>query len=136
MSALEATAEERRRTFEAAWNQGGFVFLSGTYNDIVVSEEANRTAAEFVWSKIDEIVHDPELADMLKPTDYPFGTKRLPLDTNYYATFNRPNVTLVDLRRSGIEEITPRGVRNRSWRRCWCPPPDARFRYRSAHHRC
>ena len=90
--------EERRAAFEGAWDQGGFMFASGTFRDIVVNEEANKIAADFVKSKIDEIVHDPAVADMLKPSGFPFGTKRLPLDTNYYETFNRPNVTLVDLR--------------------------------------
>ena len=62
------------------------------------TSEANETAAEFVRDKIREIVHDPEVAEMLAPRDYPFGTKRMCVDTDYYETFNRDNVTLVDLR--------------------------------------
>ena len=110
-SALEVSAAERRATFEAAWGAGGFTFLSGTFRDLVLNEEANETAADFVRSKIDEIVRDPQVAEMLKPRDFPIGTKRLPLDTNYYETFNRPNVTLVDLKRTPVEEITPTGIR-------------------------
>jgi cyclohexanone monooxygenase len=108
--ALEVSAEERRAAFEAAWGAGGFTFLSGTFRDLVLTEEANATAADFVRAKIDEIVRDPEVADMLKPRGFPIGTKRLPLDTNYYETFNRPNVTLVDLKRTPVEALTPTGI--------------------------
>jgi cyclohexanone monooxygenase len=110
-SALEASPQQRQAVFAAQWEAGGFTFLSGSFNDIVVSEAANKTAADFVRAKIDEIVRDPETAEMLKPREFPIGTKRLPLDTNYYATFNRPNVTLVDLKRTPVEEITPDGIR-------------------------
>jgi cyclohexanone monooxygenase len=110
-SALEVSVAERRAAFEAAWGAGGFTFLSGTFRDLALSEEANATAADFVRSKIDEIVRDPEVAEMLKPRSFPIGTKRLPLDTNYYETFNRPNVTLVDLKRTPVEELTPTGIR-------------------------
>ena len=110
-SALEVSEPERLATFEAAWGAGGFTFLSGTFRDLSLNEEANKTAADFVRAKIDETVHDPQVADMLKPRDFPIGTKRLPLDTNYYETFNRPNVTLVDLRRTPVQEITPTGIR-------------------------
>lgn len=111
LSALEVTAQERRTAFEAAWEQGGFMFASGTYGDLLINEDANKTVADFVRSKIDEIVHDPAVAQKLKPTTFPFGTKRLPLDTNYYQTYNRPNVTLVDLRETPIREITETGIR-------------------------
>jgi cyclohexanone monooxygenase len=110
-SALDATVEERTRTFEAAWGTGGFMFTAGTYGDLLTSEEANRTVSDFVRAKIDEIVADPLVAATLKPTTYPLGTKRLPLDTNYYETFNRANVTLVDLRANPITEVTPNGLR-------------------------
>jgi cation diffusion facilitator CzcD-associated flavoprotein CzcO len=107
---MEVIPEKRREAFEAAWEQGGFVFVTGTFADVLSNEEANKSAADFVRAKIDEIVHDPATAEMLKPRDYPLGTKRLPLDTDYYNTFNRSNVTLVDLKQTPIERITPRGV--------------------------
>jgi len=108
--AFEVSAEERRAAFEAAWGAGGFTFLSGTFRDIALNEEANATAADFVRAKIDEIVRDPAVAEMLKPHGYPIGTKRLPLDTNYYQTFNRPNVTLVDLKQTPVTELTATGI--------------------------
>jgi cyclohexanone monooxygenase len=111
VSALEVTPQQRKAMFEAGWHQGGFMFALGTFNDLLLTEAANKTAIEFVHGKIDEIVHDPSVAEMLKPTTFPFATKRLPLDTNYYETFNRPNVTLVDLRRTPLEEIDETGIR-------------------------
>ena len=111
VSAFDVTEEERSDKFQAMWGTGGFSFMSGTFNDIAVNLDANKFAADFVRGKIDEIVTDPETAEMLKPRDFPIGTKRLPLDTNYYATYNRPNVSLVDLKRAPIEEITPAGIK-------------------------
>ena len=72
---------QRKTAYEAAWDAGGFTFLSGSFADIALDEAANKTAADFVRGKIDEIVRDPDTAEMLKPWDFPIGTKRLPLDT-------------------------------------------------------
>jgi cyclohexanone monooxygenase len=111
-SALAVSAEERAREYEARWRRGGLGF-SATFADLLTDEKANETAAEFFRAKIREIVRDPAVADALSPRDYPLGTKRLCVDTDYYDTFNRPNVTLVDLRASPIEVITPHGLRTR-----------------------
>ena len=109
-SALAVAPDEREREYEKRWRRGGLGF-SATYTDLLTSREANDTAAAFFREKIRAIVRDPAVAAALTPTDYPLGTKRLCVDTDYYATFNRDNVTLVDLRRTPIEAITPRGVR-------------------------
>src|ERR1700759_2795856 len=111
ISALEVSPEQRRAAFEGAWEQGGFMFAAGTFNDLVVDPRANQTVADFVRSKIDEIVDDPAVADMLKPRTFPFGTKRLPLDTNYYQTFNRPTGELVDRGPPRSDRSTPDGTR-------------------------
>lgn len=108
-SALELSAEEQLDAYEAAWQEGGFRFLA-TFYDLIVNEDANETAAEFVRSKIAQIVKDPETARKLMPRDYPIGTKRLALDTNYFETYNRENVTLIDIKANPIETITPAGV--------------------------
>ena len=100
--------EERERAYEARWRQGGLVIL-GTYGDLLLSHEANATAADFVRGKIREIVRDPETAQKLSPKTI-FGAKRLCIDDGYYATFNRPNVTLVDIAGAPLE-IAPDGVR-------------------------
>ncbi len=112
-SALDVTAEERTAAFEKAWSKGAIVFALGTFSDLFVDDDANEMAADFVRAKIDEIVHDPAVAGMLKPHGYPFAAKRLPMDTNYYETFNRSNVTLVDLRATPVERCTPAGVETR-----------------------
>ena len=110
--ALEVSDEERLATYERLWEEeGGFKFIYGSYNDILINQASNDTAADFIRAKIGEIVKDPEVARKLMPTDYPYGTKRPPIDTDYYQTFNRDNVTLVDLRDSPITEITPKGIR-------------------------
>lgn len=108
-SALDDIPEERRKVYEKYWEQGGSSFLS-SYNDLITNEEANETAAEFVRTKIREIAKDPKVAEKLLPT-YPIGTKRIVLDTNYYETYNRDNVTLADLKSAPIAEITPKGIR-------------------------
>ncbi len=108
--AFETSPEERQCAFEQRWQRGG-VALLGTFNDLVISQEANDAAAGFVRTKIREIVHDPNVAEKLMPKDYPIGTKRMCVDTNYYATFNRDNVELVDVRATPIQQITPTGIR-------------------------
>ena len=109
-SALTTSEEERREEFEARWRKGGLGF-GAAFVDLIVVEPANETAAEFLRSKIRGIVKDPATAELLCPKDYPFGTKRPCVDTNYFATFNRENVTLVDVKSVPIAEITPNGLR-------------------------
>ena len=92
------------------WQRGGINFMAA-YNDLSVNEASNETAASFVRARIRELVHDPATADALTPCDYPIGTKRICVDSGYFETFNRPNVKLVDLRRSPLVAITPAGVR-------------------------
>ena len=108
--ALEATPETRQQEYEARWARGGFGLLA-SFSDLYSNKAANDTAAAFVHAKIREIVHDPAVAEKLLPRDHPVGTKRLCVDTDYYATYNRENVTLVDIRTAPIEEITPAGLR-------------------------
>jgi len=109
-AAVDATDEERRAVYEGRWAVGGFALL-GAYGDLLASREANDTAAEFVRDKIRGIVNDPEVAEKLAPKSFPIGSKRMCVDTGYYATFNRDNVALVDLQEEPIEAITPAGVR-------------------------
>jgi len=108
-SALEVDEQARRREYEDRWNYGGTTFM-GAFSDLLFNRDANETAAEFVRGKIRSIVRDPEVAQALSPRDI-IGCKRLCVDTDYYATFNRPNVTLVDVSRTPIESVTPDGVR-------------------------
>jgi cyclohexanone monooxygenase len=106
----DETPEQRRAELERRWAIGGFQIL-GAYLDTGIDAEANKPVAEFARDKIRSLVNDPAVADLLTPKDYPFGTKRLCVDSHYYATFNRPNVRLVDLKATPIERITPDGIR-------------------------
>ena len=108
--ALDDGDNERRAKYEARWSRGGLTFMS-VYNNLALDKAANDTAADFVRDKIAEIVKDPQTAKLLQPTNHPIGSKRICIDTEYYATFNRPNVTLVDIKSSPIEEILPHAVR-------------------------
>ena len=105
----ESPPEEHRSEFEARWARGGFAML-GAFADTGVDPAANKVAADFVAEKIRAIVKDPTTAEKLVPKSYPFGTKRLCVDTGYYETFNRDNVTLVDLQETPLTEITETGV--------------------------
>jgi cyclohexanone monooxygenase len=109
--ARKVSAEERQRQFEADWQKGGFEWMFGSFSDLVFDKAANDFAADFVREKIRNVVKDPDIARKLTPTGYPIATKRLPLDNGYFETFNRDNVTLVDLRETPIESIVASGVR-------------------------
>ena len=110
-TALEATAEERAEAYKAKWAEGGSISFLYAYKDLLVNKEANDTAADYVRDRIRETVKDPAVANLLTPNDHPIGTKRLILDTNYYETYNRDNVVLVDVRSDPIAEITETGLR-------------------------
>ena len=110
MALLEATPEEREQEFERFWRQGGFNYQY-PFSDALTSSEANEMAAEFVRRKIRETVKDPKVAEVLCPKNHPFGAKRLCVDTDYYATFNRDNVTLVDLQDTPVVEVTRSGLK-------------------------
>jgi cation diffusion facilitator CzcD-associated flavoprotein CzcO len=108
---FDVDEEERLAAYEAAFESGRYGALLRTYTDLMRDKAANDTAVEFLRSKIRAIVKDPEVAEALGPTDHPFGTKRSCLDTGYFETYNRDNVTLVDLRKSPLVEVMPTGIR-------------------------
>ena len=105
----EVPADERRRRFQERWEYGGFSFMA-SFADMLMSQEANDAAADFVREKIRGIVDDPEVAGLLSPANV-IGCKRICLDSGYFETFNRPNVTLVDVSSAPIERITASGLR-------------------------
>ena len=111
-SALEATPEEREAEFDKKWDAGGFAFWLANYQDMFFVEEANELCADYIRRKIRKTVIDQAVADRLMPKGHHYGCKRQPLDTNYYETFNKHNVKLVDAATDGgIEEITEKGIR-------------------------
>jgi cyclohexanone monooxygenase len=111
--ALDDGDNERRSKYEARWTRGGLTFMA-VYNNLALDKAANDTAADFVREKIAEIVRDPQTAKLLQPDNHPIGSKRICIDSDYYATFNRPNVTLVDIKSNPIEEILSNAVRTRA----------------------
>ena len=108
--ALGLDRAELHAEFQRRWDLGGANFAYA-FNDLILDERANALAAEFVRDKIRELVSDPETAEALCPTDYPIFCKRICVDTDYFATFNRDNVSLVNLRKAPIDRITETGVR-------------------------
>jgi cation diffusion facilitator CzcD-associated flavoprotein CzcO len=108
--ALETPPEEREKIFEAAWERGGLQFRA-VFEDLMATKEANDTAADFIKRKIRQMVKDPATAAILSDIDHPYAGKRPPIDTDYFETYNRPNVKLVDVKAAPIQEITPDGIR-------------------------
>ncbi len=110
VGALQVSDDERRERYERAWEAGELIAILGVFNDLLTNEASNATMSDFIRGKIRSIVHDPATAEILCPTNHPFGTKRPCLDTNYYETFNLPHVTLVDLLSTPIVTITESGA--------------------------
>jgi cyclohexanone monooxygenase len=108
--AIHTPPEEIKAELERRWAWGGFRILSG-FADQGIDPAANRIIADFVAAKIREQVKDPKIAELLTPKDHPFGTKRPCVDTGYYATYNRDNVELVDLRADPLETFTATGIK-------------------------
>ncbi len=102
--------EEVEKRLEPRWEEGGFRFML-TFGDLVTSAETNEKVSEFIRHKIRETVDDPDLAEKLVPRDHYYATKRPPLHTDYYRTYNRDDVSLVDVTETPIERITPSGIR-------------------------
>jgi cyclohexanone monooxygenase len=105
---VDASDEERQAEFEKRWADGG-LSLIGSFADMLSNSEVNESAAEFIRGKIHEMVHDPQVAELLSPRT-PVACKRPCADTDYFETYNRPNVTLVDISEAPIEKITEQGL--------------------------
>jgi cyclohexanone monooxygenase len=115
----DATPEEREREFESRWNAGGTSSGIGfmySFNDMTRDPEVNAHASDFIRRKIAATVTDPAAAEILTPRGYGVGGRRICVDTNYYETFNRSNVTLIDARHDPIRRITPTGIETESGR--------------------
>ena len=112
MTAANLSDDQVQNILEQYWNHGGARFM-GAIADSLINRETNRIVADFVRAKIRSIVRDPVTAEALCPTDHPIGTKRICVDSNYYETYNRPNVTLVDVAENPILRVTATGVQTR-----------------------
>jgi cation diffusion facilitator CzcD-associated flavoprotein CzcO len=107
---FDDSKEERRAFFEALWKSPGFAKVGGNYTDMLFDRVANAEWCEFIAEKIRSLVEDPETAEKLIPKDHPYCGKRPPFVAGYYEAFNRPNVSLVDLRQTPIFRMTPNGI--------------------------
>ena len=110
-SALDVPAEEREAFFEYLYARPGFEIWLGNYIDTMTDPKANALITEFIGRKIRARVKDPVVAEKLVPKNHGFGTRRVPMETNYYEVYNQPNVTLVDISETPIERITEKGVK-------------------------
>lgn len=102
--------QERRAALETRWSEGGVLF-GKTFERQTVDLAINDAAREFAEEKIRTIVRDPRIAADLIPSDHPIGTKRICTDDGYYETYNLPHVTLVNLRREPLADVTATGIR-------------------------
>lgn len=109
-SALSVSDAERREIYEKAWERGGLRFRA-SFKDILQDARANDSASDFLREKIAGVVKDPKIVEMLTPRDHGFATKRPPIDSGYFETFNRDNVLLVDLKAEPVVEVTEKGIR-------------------------
>ncbi len=107
---FEVSEEERYAFWEDLYNSKGFGIWQGNFKDVLTDPQANEAMSNFVANKIRERVIDPITADKLIPKDHGFGTRRVPLETKYFESYNQQNVELIDIRSTPIERITPRGI--------------------------
>ena len=110
---FEVTLQEREAFLEKQYASPGFGMWQGNFRDMLTNREANAAVSDFVARKIRQRVKDPAVAEKLIPKNHGFGTRRVPMETNYYEAYNRPNVRLVDIKETPIERITPEGIKTR-----------------------
>ena len=109
-STFEVSADERYEFWENLYASKGFGIWQGNFKDVLIDPKANEAMSEFVANKIRQRVEDPDTAEKLIPKDHGFGTRRVPLETRYYESYNRDNVELVDIIDTPIEKVTPDGI--------------------------
>jgi cation diffusion facilitator CzcD-associated flavoprotein CzcO len=109
--AVETSPEERKALFDELYAARGFGIALANFRDIMVDPKANDMVSEYIAERIRQRVDDPAIADKLIPKNHGFGTRRVPLETNYYEVYNQANVSLVDISATPIERITPEGIK-------------------------
>ena len=107
---FEVPEEVRQSFWEELYASPGFGIWQGNFKDILTDPKANKEISEFIAGKIRGRVDDPKIADMLIPKDHGFGTRRVPLETHYYETYNQSNVDLVDINETPIIKICEEGI--------------------------
>lgn len=107
---LDTPPDEREKFWEELYASPGFGIWQGNFNDMLNDREANALASEFIAKKIRQRVNDPITAEKLIPKNHGFGTRRVPLETNYYEVYNQSNVELIDINDTPIQKITQNGI--------------------------
>ncbi|EXJ71087.1 uncharacterized protein A1O5_06080 [Cladophialophora psammophila CBS 110553] len=110
-SVFDVSPEEREAFWEKHYYEPGFGLWMGNFRDVYTDKKANALLSEYVAKKVRERVKDPKVADKLIPTDHGFGTRRVPLETQYLEVYNQGNVELVDLNEESIERVTEKGIK-------------------------
>ena len=105
----DVNEDQRNDIYEKAWEKGGLQFRA-TFNDLVTDRDANKTASEFIKDKIRTTVLNKKFASILSDIDHPYAGKRPPIDSNYFETFNRENINLIDLQADPIKHIDHKGI--------------------------
>ena len=105
----EYSENERRDILEKRWEFGGAT-MPRAFVDILTNHELNDEVSGFLRAKIAHIIKDPATAEIMTPRNIYFGTKRICVGTNFYETFNRPNVTAVGVKKTPIERFSEKGL--------------------------
>ena len=108
---FELSPEEREAFLEKLYETPGFGMWQGNFRDMLTNREANKVISDFVANKIRQRVKDPKVAEKLIPKNHGFGMRRVPMETKYYEVYNQPNVELVDIKETPIEQITSTGLK-------------------------
>ena len=101
---------QRRELWDRLYDEPGFGIWLQNFYEIFVDEKANAEISNYIAERIRQRVNDPMLAERLIPKDHGFGVQRLPLETDYFETYNRANVELVDAVETPIVRVTPQGM--------------------------
>ncbi len=106
----DLSKKERLAMMEKYWADGSLSFWIGLFPEMFFEEKANLEISQFVIERIRERIHDPSVAEKLIPKNHGFGTRRVPLENNYYEVFNQPNVALVDVNKDPILKVNQNGI--------------------------
>jgi cation diffusion facilitator CzcD-associated flavoprotein CzcO len=106
----ELTPERRREVLEKIWNDGSLKLWLASFAEMFFDEKVSEEVSEFVREKMRERLKDPRLCELLIPTDYWFGTHRVPLESGYLEAYHHPNVEVVSVKDNPIERVTPDGI--------------------------
>ena len=106
----DLTPQQRRQVIEDCWNDGSLKLWVSSFAELFFDEAINAEITEFVREKMRERIKDPRLCEQLIPSDYGFGTHRVPLESNFLEAFHRSNVEIVSVKNNPIARITPDGI--------------------------